>query len=101
MPSTDTPSGGINHLGRVGSEATHIERRHNKKCGLDATDNFNDGDTIQYRLLNTMYTGYTICQKGSGAKWETKLNTIVQYCGAKIGNYNERAGWLTQNINYM
>lgn len=56
----------------------------------------------EYRLLNTtMYTGYTICQKGSGAKWETKLNTIVQYCGAKIGNYNERTGWLTQNINYM
>lgn len=91
MPSTDTPSGGINHLGRVGSEATHIERRHNKKCGLDATDNFNDGDTIQYRLLNTMYTGYTICQKGDNEgskKNETQYDcTVRQY---EMGNYNER-----------
>ena len=50
--------------GRAGLGSSHMER-HNRKHGLvAATDNFNDGDTIQYRLLNTtMYTGYILYAK--------------------------------------
>ena len=53
---------------------------------------FNDGDTIQYRLLNTtMYTGYILyAKKWIGANGsETKLNTDCTV-RLKIGNYNER-----------
>ena len=64
--STAWPS----HIGQpslgvgAGLGSSHMER-HNGKHGLvAATDNFNDGDTIQYRLLNTtMYTGYILYAK--------------------------------------